>query len=78
MWISDSCDGDFRFYSSYTQSKTLKDKLTLYMLVVALSVNGFSADVSEIATDFKKSAVAYVPAHFICVMSFLLDGKPFD
>lgn len=45
-------------YMTYLQPKSLKDKLILYMLVVALTVNGFSLDLTEVAADLKKSAVA--------------------
>uniref|UniRef100_K3WFG6 DNA-directed RNA polymerase I subunit RPA49 n=1 Tax=Globisporangium ultimum (strain ATCC 200006 / CBS 805.95 / DAOM BR144) TaxID=431595 RepID=K3WFG6_GLOUD len=43
-------------YMTYLQPKTLKDKLILYMIVVAISVNNFSLDLTEIMADLKKSA----------------------
>lgn len=44
-------------FATYLQPKALKDKLILYLLVVALTVNGFSLDLTEIAADLKKSPV---------------------
>ncbi|ETW09610.1 hypothetical protein H310_00147 [Aphanomyces invadans] len=41
--------------TSYAQSKVLKDKLLLYLLVVALTIGGFSLDVSAIAADLKRA-----------------------
>lgn len=43
-------------HMTYLQPKSLKDKLILYMVVVALTVNGFSLDLTELTTDLKKSA----------------------
>lgn len=45
-------------YMTYLQPKTHKDKLILYLLVVALTVNGFSLDLTEVTADLKKSALA--------------------
>lgn len=54
---TDSSQGDNGFVT-YVQPKTLKDKLVLYLLVVALTVNGFSLDLTEVAADLKKSPAA--------------------
>lgn len=48
-------------HMTYLQPKTLKDKLVLYLLVVALTVNEFSLDLTEVGTDLKRSPVVYVP-----------------
>ncbi|KAJ0399066.1 hypothetical protein P43SY_008686 [Pythium insidiosum] len=45
-------------YTSYLQPKQKKDKLILYMLVLALTINGFSLDLTELAADLKRSAVS--------------------
>lgn len=45
-------------HMTYLQPKTHKDKLILYLLVVALTVNGFSLDLTEVTADLKKSALA--------------------
>lgn len=47
-------------HMTYLQPKTLKDKLVLYLLVVALTVNDFSLDLTEVAADLKRAAVSYV------------------
>ncbi|KAL3667739.1 hypothetical protein V7S43_007292 [Phytophthora oleae] len=44
-------------YPSYFQSKALKDKLSLYIIVVALTVNGFTLDLTEVGNDLKKSPI---------------------
>lgn len=44
-------------YPSYLQSKAMKDKLSLYLIVVALTVNGFVLDLTEVGTDLKKSSI---------------------
>ncbi|KAL7689794.1 putative RNA polymerase I associated factor, A49 [Plasmopara halstedii] len=44
-------------YPTYLQSKAMKDKLSLHLLVVALTVNGFTLDLTEVGNDLKKSAV---------------------
>eukprot|EP00644_Phytophthora_capsici_P009112 jgi/Phyca11/526040/estExt2_fgenesh1_pm.C_PHYCAscaffold_60129 len=44
-------------YPKYFQSKALKDKLSLYIIVVALTVNGFTLDLTEVGNDLKKSPV---------------------
>ncbi|KAK1942930.1 DNA-directed RNA polymerase I subunit RPA49 [Phytophthora citrophthora] len=44
-------------YPLYFQSKALKDKLSLYIIVVALTVNGFTLDLTEVGNDLKKSPV---------------------
>ncbi|EQC40984.1 hypothetical protein SDRG_02046 [Saprolegnia diclina VS20] len=41
--------------ASYAQSKMLKDKLLLYLLVVALTIGGFSLDLTAIAADLKRA-----------------------
>ncbi|RHZ09191.1 hypothetical protein DYB26_012507, partial [Aphanomyces astaci] len=41
--------------TSYSQSKVLKDKLLVYLVVVALTIGGFSLDVSAIAIDLKRA-----------------------
>ncbi|KAL4158844.1 hypothetical protein PRNP1_004618 [Phytophthora ramorum] len=41
-------------HPTYFQSKTMKDKLTLHLIVVALTVNGFTLDLTEIASDLKR------------------------
>ncbi|OQR97339.1 hypothetical protein ACHHYP_12137 [Achlya hypogyna] len=40
---------------SYAQSKVLKDKLILHMLVVALTVGSFSLDLTAISADLKRA-----------------------
>ncbi|OQS03428.1 hypothetical protein THRCLA_04263 [Thraustotheca clavata] len=42
--------------TSYSQSKVLKDKLMLYMLVVAMTVNNFSLDLTALASDLKRAS----------------------
>jgi hypothetical protein len=42
---------------SYFQSKALKDKLSLYLMTVALTVNGFSLDLTEVGSDLKRNTV---------------------
>lgn len=44
-------------YPTYFQSKTMKDKLSLYVIVVALTVNDFSLDLTEVGADLKRSTV---------------------
>ncbi|CAH0486285.1 unnamed protein product [Peronospora farinosa] len=44
-------------YPTYFQSKAMKDKLSLYLIVVALTVNGFSLDLTEVGSDLKRSAI---------------------
>lgn len=49
-------------HTTYMQPKTLKDKLVLYLLVVALTVNDFSLDLTEVAADLKRTPLSYVVA----------------
>ncbi|KAJ8544392.1 hypothetical protein ON010_g11874 [Phytophthora cinnamomi] len=42
-------------YPTYFQSKAKKDKLCLYLMVVALTLNGFTLDLTEISSDLKRS-----------------------
>ena len=44
-------------HPTYFQSKAMKDKLSLYLIVVALTVNNFSLDLTEVGSDLKKAAV---------------------
>uniref|UniRef100_M4BJ52 DNA-directed RNA polymerase I subunit RPA49 n=1 Tax=Hyaloperonospora arabidopsidis (strain Emoy2) TaxID=559515 RepID=M4BJ52_HYAAE len=44
-------------HPTYFQSKAMKDKLSLYLIVVALTVNDFSLDLTEVGSDLKKAAV---------------------
>ncbi|CAH0515641.1 unnamed protein product [Peronospora belbahrii] len=44
-------------YPTYFQSKAMKDKLCLYLLVIALTVNGFTLDLTEVSSDLKRSAI---------------------
>ncbi|DAZ92753.1 TPA: hypothetical protein N0F65_000578 [Lagenidium giganteum] len=44
-------------HMTYLQPKQFKDKTILYMLVVALTINNYSLDLTEIAADLKKSAM---------------------
>ncbi len=44
---------------SYSQSKMLKDKMVLYMLVVALVIGNFSLDLSAISVDLKRGPTRY-------------------
>ncbi|TDH68098.1 hypothetical protein CCR75_007586 [Bremia lactucae] len=44
-------------YPTYLQSKMMKDKLSLHLLVVALTVNGFALDLAEVGNDLKRSPV---------------------
>ncbi|RLN86132.1 hypothetical protein BBJ28_00005160 [Nothophytophthora sp. Chile5] len=53
--FTDSTQSD-NGYLTYLMPKPKKDKLVLYLLVVALTVNGFSLDLTEVASDLKRSA----------------------
>ncbi|TMW61510.1 hypothetical protein Poli38472_012701 [Pythium oligandrum] len=55
--FTDSAPGD-NGYTNYLQPKQKRDKLIVYMIVVALTINGFSLDLTELATDLKRSAVS--------------------
>ncbi|KAG7379473.1 DNA-directed RNA polymerase I subunit RPA49 [Phytophthora pseudosyringae] len=44
-------------YPTYFQSKAMKDKLSLFIIVVALTVNGFTLDLTEVGNDLKRSSV---------------------
>ncbi|KAF1778870.1 hypothetical protein JG687_00015660 [Phytophthora cactorum] len=44
-------------YPSYFQSKAMKDKLSLHLIVVALTVNGFTLDLTEVGNDLKRSSI---------------------
>ncbi|GMF58543.1 unnamed protein product [Phytophthora fragariaefolia] len=44
-------------YPTYLQSKAMKDKLCMYLLVVALTVNGFTLDLTEVGVDLKRSPI---------------------
>ncbi|POM79112.1 DNA-directed RNA polymerase I complex subunit Rpa49 [Phytophthora palmivora] len=35
----------------------MKDKLSLYLIVVALTVNGFTLDLTEVCSDLKKTPI---------------------
>jgi DNA-directed RNA polymerase I subunit RPA49 len=54
-------------FMSYLQPKQKKDQLILYMLVLALTVNGFSLDLTELAADLKRSAPSYVVVSVVLV-----------
>lgn len=56
---TDSTQND-KGHMTYLQAKAQKDKLILYMLVVALTINGFSLDLTEVSADLKKTPAAYV------------------
>ncbi|CAK4632997.1 hypothetical protein LEN26_010885 [Aphanomyces euteiches] len=42
-------------YTVFNQSKVLKDKLLLYLIVVALKIGNYSLDVTAIAADLKRA-----------------------
>ncbi|OWZ14440.1 hypothetical protein PHMEG_00012092 [Phytophthora megakarya] len=44
-------------YPSYLMPKNMKDKICLYLITVALTVNNFTLDLTEVSTDLKKSPV---------------------
>ncbi|RLN45018.1 hypothetical protein BBJ29_003906 [Phytophthora kernoviae] len=45
-------------FPTYLQPKPKKDKLILYLLVVALTANGFSLDLTEVGADLKRSTMS--------------------
>ncbi|GMF34727.1 unnamed protein product [Phytophthora lilii] len=42
---------------SYFQSKAMKDKLSMYLIVVALTINGFTLDLTEVGADLKRTPI---------------------
>lgn len=43
----------------YLQAKTHKDKLLLYILIMALTMNNYTVQLAELASDLKKSPLTY-------------------
>ncbi|KAE9115748.1 hypothetical protein PF010_g9217 [Phytophthora fragariae] len=51
--ISEGSNG----YPTYFQSKAMKDKLCIYLIAVALTLNGFTLDLTEVGADLKRSPI---------------------
>jgi DNA-directed RNA polymerase I subunit RPA49 len=48
----------------YTLTDSRKIKLTAWMCVLYLTIDGWSTDIAKVATDMKMKTPKYVPLHF--------------